>query len=91
MRSTKIAALAIAMASGLVGTAFAQSGPVATSCASDIGKLCANRPHDGSTRICLEQAYSKLSAVCKSALDRTGGGRGKALGKGRAKGKAKAS
>ena len=29
----------------------------------------------------------KLSATCKSALDTTGGGRGKALGKGKAKGK----
>lgn len=85
------------MTLGLAGLAFAlistsvlaQSGPVATACANDIAKMCANRPHDGSTRICLEQSYAKVSADCKSALDSTGGGRGKQLGKGQAKAKAK--
>lgn len=92
MNSTRLAVLAAAVAAvGIAGAALAQSGPVATSCAGDITKLCANKPHDGSTRICLEQAYAKLSAACKSALDSTGGGRGKALGKGKAKGKGQAS
>lgn len=88
MSSTKFAVLGAIALAGVAGTALAQSGPVATSCAGDIGKLCANKPHDGSTRICLERAYDKLSAGCKSALDSTGGGRGKALGKGKAKAKA---
>lgn len=88
MRPTKIVGLAAVLIAGCAGAAFAQSGPVATSCASDIGRLCANKPHDGSTRICLERAYDKVSAGCKSALDSTGGGRGKGLGKGKAKAKA---
>lgn len=90
MRLTKIALLAAASAV-LAGGALAQSGPVASSCGGDIAKLCANRPHDGSTRICLEQAYTKLSTACKSALDSTGGGRGKSLGKGQGRGKGRAS
>lgn len=50
------------------GPTHAQSGPVATSCADDIAKLCPGKPHDGSVRICLEQRYDKVSATCKSAL-----------------------
>lgn len=61
--------------------ALAQSGPVASSCAKDIGKLCAAKRHDGSVRICLENNYAKVSADCKKALDSTGGGRGKQLGR----------
>lgn len=80
---------------GATGIAFAQSGapsgPVATSCSADIARQCAGRPHDGSTRICLEQKYSRLSASCKKALDSTGGGRGKGLGRGQGKGKGKAA
>jgi hypothetical protein len=36
-------------------------------------------------RICLEQNYDKVSAACKTALDSTGGGRGKGLMRGKAK------
>jgi hypothetical protein len=60
----------------LATTAFAQSGPVGTSCGPDIAKLCAGLQHDGSVRICLEQNYDKVSAACQGALDTTGGGRG---------------
>ena len=88
MNANRIAALAAVVMTGIAGAAFAQSGPVATSCAGDIGRLCAGKPHDRSTRICLERAYDKVSAGCKSALDSTGGGRGKGLGKGKAKAKA---
>lgn len=78
--------VAAGLAASLLATAaLAQSGPVATSCADDIAKLCANKPHDGSVRVCLEQDYDKVSAACKTALDTTGGGRGKGLGKGKAK------
>jgi hypothetical protein len=48
---------------------LAQSGPVATDCANDIGKLCAGKTHDGSVRICLETNYVKVSSECKKALD----------------------
>jgi hypothetical protein len=79
-----IAAAGIATAL-LATAALAQSGPVATSCEADIAKLCAGKPHDGSVRICLEQNYDKVSAACKTALDSTGGGRGKGLMRGKAK------
>ena len=69
----------------LATAAVAQSGPVARSCNADIAKLCAGKPHDGSVRICLEQNYDKVSAACKTALDTTGGGRGKGLIGGKAK------
>jgi hypothetical protein len=73
---------------GSVGIASAQSGPVAKNCQADISKLCADKTHDGSIHICLETNYDQASAACKSALDNSGGGRGKALGKGLGKGKA---
>lgn len=82
------AILAAAVAGGLAITvAHAQTGPVASGCAGDITKMCAGKPHDGSTRICLEQNYAKVSADCKAALDSTGGGRGKGLGQGKGMGK----
>ena len=85
--NSKTCTLATLLALAVSSTAFAQSGPVATSCADDIAKLCAGKPHDGSVRICLEQNYDKVSAACKTALDTTGGGRGKGLVKGNQKGK----
>jgi hypothetical protein len=84
MRITTLAAIAftgVAFATG----ALAQGGPVATDCANDIAKLCRGKPHDGSVRICLETNYAKVSAACKKALDSTGGGRGKQLGRGKGK------
>ncbi len=75
-----ISALILATAA-LATTATAQSGPVAASCKDDIAKVCAGKLHDGEVRICLETNYDKVSAGCKTALDTTGGGRGKGLGK----------
>lgn len=75
-----IAALTLATAA-LATTAVAQSGPVATACKDDIAKVCAGKPHDGGVRVCLETNYDKVTAACKTALDTTGGGRGKGLGK----------
>jgi hypothetical protein len=69
----------------LTTPAFGQGGPVATSCANDISRLCAGKPHDGSVRICLETNYAKVSSACKNALDTTGGGRGKQLFTGKSK------
>lgn len=71
-----------------IGGALAQGGPVGSACGDEIAKLCTDKPHDGSVRICLETNYDKVSAACKSALDSTGGGRGKGLmglGKGKSR------
>lgn len=75
------ASAVVIVASGL--SVAAQTGPVAKACQNDIAKMCADRPHDGSVRICLEMNYESVSAACKRALDTTGGGRGKGLGKGK--------
>jgi hypothetical protein len=82
MSFIRLAAMAF-IGTALATGALAQGGPVATNCANDIAKLCSGKPHDGSVRICLETNYAKLSAGCKIALDSTGGGRGKQLGKGK--------
>jgi hypothetical protein len=66
-----------------IGLASAQTGPVATACKDDIAKLCAGKAHDGKVRTCLETNYDKVAAACQTALDTTGGGRGKGLGKGK--------
>jgi hypothetical protein len=60
----------------------AQSGPVGRACKAELASLCPGKPHDGSARICLEENYDKVSAGCKKALDTTGGGRGRRLGRG---------
>jgi len=65
--------------------ASAQTGPVATACRDDIARLCAGKAHDGDVRICLETNYDKVSPACKTALDTTGGGRGKGFATGRGK------
>ena len=84
MRSTRLVVAIIATAVLSTG-ALAQGGLVAADCANDIAKLCAGKPHDGSVRICLETNYAKVSGDCKKALDSTGGGRGKQLGRGKGK------
>jgi hypothetical protein len=84
MHFTRLAVIVFASAAFTAG-ALAQGGPVATGCANDIAKFCSGKPHDGSVRICLETNYTKVSAACKQALDSTGGGRGKQLGRGKGK------
>src|SRR5512142_338494 len=60
------------------GSAFAQTGPVGSQCASDIQTYCAGKGHSsGQTRTCLEANRDKVSAECRQALDATGPGRGK--------------
>ena len=71
------AAAALAMVGG---SALAQqgAGPVASACAEDIAKLCAGKSHaNREARVCLEANKAKVSAACKTALDSTGGGKGK--------------
>jgi hypothetical protein len=77
-----VSALAVATS---IAAASAQTGPVATACKDDIAKLCAGKAHDGEVRVCLETNYDKVSAACKTALDTTGGGRGRGLGRGMAR------
>jgi hypothetical protein len=52
-------------------------GPVITQCKDDIGKFCAGKPHDGEVRACLEARRAEVTAACRTALDTTGGGRGR--------------
>jgi cysteine rich repeat protein len=62
----------------VVTAASAQTGPVATMCKDDIAKYCAGKTHgDREVRACLEANKAKVSADCKTALETTGGGKGK--------------
>jgi hypothetical protein len=88
MKLFSVMAASIAVLAASIVSAAAQTGPVARNCRADIAKMCADRPHDGSVRICLEMNYETVSAACKKALDTTGGGRGRGLGKGKGKGRA---
>jgi hypothetical protein len=83
MKMTSIVILVSTMAS--IGTATAQTGPVATQCKEDIAKYCASETHDGGIRSCLQNHYDKVTAACQQALDTTGGGQGKGMGKGKSK------
>lgn len=66
-----------AAAFAVIASAQAQTGPVATQCAADIAKYCANLTHaGGAVRACLEEQASKVSPECRTALETTGRGRG---------------
>lgn len=70
--------IASAVAVTLAGAAAAQTGPVASACKADIAKFCVGKGHGNrQTRTCLERHKDKVSASCKTALETTGGGRGK--------------
>lgn len=77
----RILALAAgALLATLAGSAWAQqgTGPVATACAADLAKYCAGKSHENrEARTCLEANKGKVSSACKTALDTTGGGKGK--------------
>ena len=81
MKLIRTLAFSAAAVAASVAIAAAQSGPVASDCKSDIAKLCAGRTHDGDVRACLESNYDAVSAACKKALDTTGGGRGRSMGR----------
>lgn len=52
------------------------TGPVAQLCMADIGKFCAEVPHqNGQVRMCLEKHRAELAEPCTVALDNTGPGR----------------
>ena len=85
MRRTALRFLVVvgAISSGLC-TAFAQTpgrgpgqGPVITQCKGDIAKHCAGKSHDGEVRACLESKKAEVTQACKTALESTGGGKGR--------------
>lgn len=74
--------IAAGLALAAVGTSLAQQpgkgqGAVITQCKDDIAKLCAGKQHDGEVRACLEGKKAQVTAACKTALETTGGGKGR--------------
>ncbi|NQW12197.1 MAG: PepSY domain-containing protein [Alphaproteobacteria bacterium] len=64
-----------------IGGAHAQTGPVATQCAADIAKYCANLSHGGgAVRACLEEHEHEVTQACRTALETTGHGSGMGQG-----------
>ena len=79
MKTFRIMGSALFAAAAITTCAWAQQGPVATACKDDIPKFCAGKEHgQGEVRACLEANKDKVSASCKTALDTTGTGQGKA-------------
>ena len=87
MKRMKVLNLALACLAVTVcgaGTAWAQQGPVAQSCAPELAKYCADKEHvRGQARSCLEKNREHLSDACRHALDTTGPGKGRGMGQGR--------
>ena len=84
MRLAAKLAIVSCAAIAAVGSSFAQQpgkgpgqGPVITQCKDDIAKFCAGKSHDGEVRTCLESKKAEVTAACKTALDTTGGGKGR--------------
>ena len=75
--STFVAAALALAAGGALAQGTPGQGPVARDCVDDIVKFCSDKQHGNrEVRTCLEANKDKVSAVCKKALDTTGGGRG---------------
>ncbi|MCW2273501.1 hypothetical protein GJ654_05335 [Rhodoblastus acidophilus] len=71
----KILALIAAAILASPPLAFAQRGPVASACASDIETYCKGLPHvNRAVRKCLEQNKDKVGTSCREALNATGWG-----------------
>ena len=84
MITIAILTIAAGFALTAVSTALAQQpgrgpgqGPVITHCKDDIARFCAGKRHDGEMRGCLKAKKVEVSAACKTALDTTGGGKGR--------------
>jgi hypothetical protein len=85
MRHSMIKTWILAMAGVVVmaGASFAQmagtgTGPVASACKTEIADKCTGKQHGNlAVRACLEANRASLSDACKTALDTTGGGRGR--------------
>lgn len=77
MKLIRIALFTAIASMAAIPAAFAQQGPVASACASDIQKYCKDVPHaNRAARNCLEAKRDDVSASCRQALDLTGPGRG---------------
>jgi len=72
---TKMLALVAAAMLAFPPLAFAQRGPVAAACVSDIEAYCKGLPHvTRAVRNCLEKNKDKVGASCRDALNATGWG-----------------
>ena len=68
-------ASAVIAAAAVISPGFAQTGPVATACKTEIASLCSDKQHvRGEVRACLEANTTKLTQACKDALASTPGG-----------------
>ena len=77
MRTRTLTLIAAAALLASTPLAWAQRGPVASACASDIEQYCKGLPHvNRAVRKCLESNKDKVGSSCRQALDSTGGGRG---------------
>jgi hypothetical protein len=90
MRHSLIITWSLAMfgAAVMVSASYAQTGqqggvgvgtgPVAAACKAEIADKCAGKQHGNrAVRTCLEANRASLSEACRTALDTTGGGRGR--------------
>ncbi len=79
--ATLAAAMMVSASYGQAGPKGSQgmgTGPVASACQTEIADKCAGKQHGNrAVRACLEANRSSLSEACKTALDTTGGGRGR--------------
>ena len=72
------ALVAASFATGAAAQRGTGDGPVAAACQDDIAEYCADKSHGNrGVRTCLEQNREKVSEACRTALDTTGGGRGR--------------
>jgi hypothetical protein len=80
MTIKKLAIVMAATAAILIPASIASAqgmgrGPVASACAPEIGRYCAQERHGaGGVRACLESNWRRLSHDCRSVLGRTGFG-----------------
>lgn len=80
----KLAAAAAFLTAAAAAGALAQvsgkgpsQGPVIARCKDDIARFCSGKRHDGEVRTCLEGRKAEVTAACKTALETTGGGKGR--------------
>jgi hypothetical protein len=83
MSLTRVIIVALAAASFATDAAAQRgtgSGPVAAACQDEIAKYCSDKSHGNrGVRTCLEKNQDKVSEACRTALETTGGGRGRGI------------
>ncbi len=79
-RSQLLMVFAVAVMTAVsIGPVLAEGGPVATVCADDKVKFCADVPHGGGqVRACLDANVDKVSEQCRTALGAHGPSAGQA-------------